>query len=321
MAATIKLKRGTSTPSTSDIASGEVAIDTSAQKLYINDSGTVKEIGGGGGGGVTSDSDENTIAGTQAGDSITSGSGTDNTVYGYDAGTAITTADNCIAIGHSALLTNETQSSQVAVGKEAGKVFNSGSDNTWIGTYTARSSATQNYVTVLGARVLQNRSASMTGITAVGYTAMQWGDGDYSTAIGAQALLMNQAVGNTGLGYQAGYAVTTGTDNTCVGTSAGDAVTTGANNLILGHDAAASAATVSNEITLGDTNITKFRIPGLGFEVASSGAATAVGYECPATVSADWSIGANNNAMFPGPMTVASSVTVTVPTDRTLTIV
>ena len=49
MATVIKLKRGTSTPGTSDIASGEVAIDTSAQKLYINDSGTVKEIGGGGG--------------------------------------------------------------------------------------------------------------------------------------------------------------------------------------------------------------------------------------------------------------------------------
>ena len=48
MSATIKLKRGTSTPSTSDIASGEVAVDTSAQKLYINDSGTIKSIGGGG---------------------------------------------------------------------------------------------------------------------------------------------------------------------------------------------------------------------------------------------------------------------------------
>ena len=47
MANTIKLKRGTSAPSTSDISSGEVAIDTSAQKLYVNDSGTVKEIGGG----------------------------------------------------------------------------------------------------------------------------------------------------------------------------------------------------------------------------------------------------------------------------------
>ena len=41
----IKLKTGTSTPSTSDIESREVAIDTSAQKFYINDSGTIKEIG------------------------------------------------------------------------------------------------------------------------------------------------------------------------------------------------------------------------------------------------------------------------------------
>jgi hypothetical protein len=49
MAQTIKLKRGTTTPTTSNIVSGEVAIDTSAQKLYINDSGTIKEIGGGGG--------------------------------------------------------------------------------------------------------------------------------------------------------------------------------------------------------------------------------------------------------------------------------
>lgn len=46
MATVIKLKRGTTTPTTSDIVSGEVAIDTSAKKLYINDSGSIKEIGG-----------------------------------------------------------------------------------------------------------------------------------------------------------------------------------------------------------------------------------------------------------------------------------
>jgi len=51
MATVIKLKRGTTTPTTSDIVSGEVAVDTSAQKFYINDSGTIKEIGGGGGSG------------------------------------------------------------------------------------------------------------------------------------------------------------------------------------------------------------------------------------------------------------------------------
>ena len=49
MAVVIKPKRGTNTPGTDDIVSGEIAIDTSAKKLYINDGGTVKEIGGGGG--------------------------------------------------------------------------------------------------------------------------------------------------------------------------------------------------------------------------------------------------------------------------------
>ena len=48
---------------------------------------------------------------------------------------------------------------------------------------------------------------------------------------------------------------------------------------------------------------------------------TGRGFECPATVSDDWTIAAGNNAMFPGPMTVAATKTVTVPANRTLTIV
>ena len=46
MATVIKLKTGTGAPTTSDIEAREVAIDTSAHKFYINDSGTIKEIGG-----------------------------------------------------------------------------------------------------------------------------------------------------------------------------------------------------------------------------------------------------------------------------------
>ncbi len=55
MAVVLKPKRGTNTPGTDDIVSGEIAIDTSAKKLYINDGGTVKEIGGGGAGGSTTE--------------------------------------------------------------------------------------------------------------------------------------------------------------------------------------------------------------------------------------------------------------------------
>ena len=81
MATVIKLKRGTSTPSTSDIVSGEVAVDTSAQKIYINDSGSIKEIGnasGGGGGGGASNAfstiatpDSTTVAADSATDTLT----------------------------------------------------------------------------------------------------------------------------------------------------------------------------------------------------------------------------------------------------------
>ena len=45
MAIKFKLKRGTSTPTTSDLDNGEVGVDTSAKILYINDSGTVKALG------------------------------------------------------------------------------------------------------------------------------------------------------------------------------------------------------------------------------------------------------------------------------------
>ena len=46
MANVIKLKTGTSTPTTSNLVDKEVAIDTSAQKFYVRDDTSIKEIGG-----------------------------------------------------------------------------------------------------------------------------------------------------------------------------------------------------------------------------------------------------------------------------------
>ena len=73
MANTIKLKRGNSTPTTSDIVDGEVAIDKSAQKLYVNDGGSIKEIGGGG---------SSTTINNNANNRIITGSDTANTLEG-----------------------------------------------------------------------------------------------------------------------------------------------------------------------------------------------------------------------------------------------
>tara|TARA_R100001015_G_scaffold15711_1_gene7633 strand:- start:2668 stop:2997 length:330 start_codon:yes stop_codon:yes gene_type:complete len=88
MGNTIKLKRGTSTPTTSDIVNGEVALDTSAQKLFVNDGGTVKEIGGGG-------------------SSVPTGGGTDKLFFenaqtvttNYTIGTTFGAACNAMAAG------------------------------------------------------------------------------------------------------------------------------------------------------------------------------------------------------------------------------
>ena len=81
MANVIKLKRGTSTPTTSDITCGDVALDTSAQKFYVNDGGTVKEIGGGGG-------------------SVPTGGGSDAVFYENDQAV---TADYTITNGKNAM--------------------------------------------------------------------------------------------------------------------------------------------------------------------------------------------------------------------------
>ncbi len=65
--------------------------------------------------GVTSDAQQNTVGGTNAGDSFSGTSAIQNTLYGFDAGTAITSADGNIAIGYEALEAATTGSYNVAI--------------------------------------------------------------------------------------------------------------------------------------------------------------------------------------------------------------
>jgi len=95
----IKLKRGTSTPTTSDIVSGEVAIDTSAQKLYVNDSGSIKLIGDGTGSALTIQEEGSSLATAAStlnfvGTGVTAtGSGATKTIT-ISAGGGFNVADN-----------------------------------------------------------------------------------------------------------------------------------------------------------------------------------------------------------------------------------
>ena len=290
MANVIKLKRGTSTPTTSDIVDGEVAIDKSAQKFYVNDGGTVKEIGGGGG--LTSDAQNNTVGGSNAGDSFSGTDATNNTLIGFDAGTDITTADNAACFGYKAGANLTTAFNMTALGAEALTTNTTGSFATAVGYRSQASSASSFSSESLGHKALEN---------------------------------MTTAAHNCAFGRNSLHGVTTGSFNVAIGYYAGgtgsNKITTGGNNILIGYQATASANNVSNEITLGDTNITKLRIPGLSFSISATAVTNgAAFYENAKTVAADYTL-SGSNAMAAGPITINSSVTVTVSSGDTLTIV
>jgi len=268
MANTIKLKRGTSTPSTSDIVSGEVAVDTSAKKLYINDSGTVKEIGGGGGtstgetyvkykdgSGSAANDGINTYAGYEAGNALADGAN-NNTLYGYKAGTAISTADHSTAVGFEALKSVTTAYGNTGIGRSAGDSITTGAQNTCLGLSAGHNLTTQSQNVCVGEDAMGQTKGSEN--TSVGFQSMSLAYfGDYNVALGCKAL---KVVGGSSDGSGGDY-------NVAIGYQAGDALETGNNNIIIGKNAAATSDSTSNEITLGNTDITKFRIPGLNFSL------------------------------------------------------
>lgn len=171
MAQTIKLKRGTTTPTTSNIVSGEVAIDTAAQKLYINDAGTIKEIGGGGASGfsVATITTEPSATGTDAiaiGDDATAagnfgvavgdqsaGTGAQSSAYGAQAKALGTQSTS---LGYRARSNNYG----VSIGPEAGRT-GTGTNNILIG-YGAGYSGSANHNLQISTN-LTLKSASETG--------------------------------------------------------------------------------------------------------------------------------------------------------------
>ena len=90
-------------------------------------------------------------------------------------------------------------------------------------------------------------------------------------AVGYEAGLKTTGQKNTDVGSGAFKEITSGQYNVGLGYFAGDNLQTGDNNIIIGYYAAASSASVSNEITLGDSNITKFRLPGINLSIDSDG--------------------------------------------------
>jgi len=254
MANTIKLKRGTSTPTTSDISNGEVAIDTSAKKLFVNDSGTVKEIGGGSGGGVTSDDQDNTVGGTNAGDSFDGTNAEGNTLFGKNAGTAITTGDQSTCVGKDAGKSITTAARLTAIGHRAGEVV-TGQNNTIVGANAGLLLTSGTGCTIVGTGAGDNYT-SQSFITAIGNSA-GGGTGTNGTYVGYDAGGTNSSAQNqTFIGKQAGRN-SSGGSNTAIGSEAMFSTHDGTNNVAVGANALYSftGTSFTGSVALGTSSL------------------------------------------------------------------
>ena len=184
-------------------------------------------------GGLSSDSDGNTIGGTNAGDSITTG--TNNTVIGKDAGTAITTGAQNVALGYQALDANTTGGNNVAVGEGALGANTTASNNSAVGRYALNENVTGIENTAMGLSALRVNTASYN--TAFGKSALELNTtGTRNVAVGAYALDANTtAVDNIAIGYNALTANTTGNANTAIGNDSLYTNTQGDRNTALGY--------------------------------------------------------------------------------------
>jgi hypothetical protein len=152
--------------------------------------------------------------------------------------------------GSGAGLIGLTTTSNTALGSTALQQLTTGTKNTAVGV------GAQLYIT--------NGSNN----TAVGDTALYANaSGTENVAVGQNALASGvSSSGNIAIGSQSFKNNISGGNNTVVGYNAALTLNSGSNNIIIGNNANSSSASASNEITLGNSNISRLRIPGLGFD-------------------------------------------------------
>ncbi len=204
------------------------------------------EAASGGGGGLSSDAQNNTVGGSNAGDSITNG--TNNTFFGYNAGTATTAQNRSTAFGSEALAAATTNSGDnSAFGHEAGKTITSGTANTLLGRRAGQSITNETGNVVAG--FMADTEGSYNVI--LGQQAGQNSTGGNSVVIGTFAGQDFTGASNHYIGYQSGKDATSSTANVCNGRESGKALTSGSYNTCLGHEAGKALTTSGYGVYIG----------------------------------------------------------------------
>lgn len=188
------------------------------------------------GGGVTSDSNQNTIAGTGAGANF-GAYAVENTLFGYNAGAAITSGDR-----------------NVLLGDRCGAALTTGYENIAIGASCLRDGQASERNIAIGKLVMESATTVEYNV-GIGYFALR----DITTGDH-----------NIGIGYDAGGSLTTGSNNTLIGYNSGQsqspsgAISTGSNNVVLGDNNVSNLYCADTSISSSDsrdkTDVTSFTI-------------------------------------------------------------
>jgi hypothetical protein len=331
-------------------------------------------------GGIESDNILNTVGGTQSGQNITNSgssgtSGIENTLYGYGSGRYIAQGDFNTCIGLLAGRNLNNSSNNTLIGYYAGRLIGASNNNTAIGFKAAEANNTNGGITAVGYECMRNATAP--GNSALGNNALKNNTSNgYNVAVGEWALRetasgkRNVSIGaysgqnlssgeeNVFVGYQCGNNHSTGNKNTFIGRGAGSGGggPQGNNNICIGYETdpiyTVSNGAESNTVTIGDSNIIKFRVPGVSLSIERNGAVIAgvvtatsfsgdgsnlsnlpasapvggastntVFFENDIAVAVNYQITTNKNAMSAGPIAINAGIAVTVPSGSSWTIV
>ena len=192
----------------------------------------------------------NTSLGFQALQNVPNGDVNNNVVIGYEAGKSLTNAEKNVIIGSKAADAMTLGDYNVVIGYEAAGFNNfQGRANVLVGRNAGFAMTSGEDNVAIGDSALENNN-----------------NRDGSVAVGHRALTLSSASSdpfNVGVGYDAGWKISSGIHNTILGGKAGatgtNDLTTGSNNTIIGYNAAATSASVSNEITLGNSSVSVLR--------------------------------------------------------------
>jgi hypothetical protein len=211
--------------------------------------------------------DSNTFIGNTAGYECQSGhsnTAVGKSAFGFGSSTNTANGSKNVAIGMQSLFRITSGYDNSVLGYQAGLNINTGHDNTLMGYGAGDGVTTGNNNTVLGADALSAVAGGSHNV-AIGRAAMGSTGGNVTgcVAVGLDTLEGTTGNYNTGVGYRAGNALTSGAKNTIIGAYTGNMggmdIRSSSNNIVLsdGDGNPLIHTVVSMNHTAGNVDVTQ----------------------------------------------------------------